>query len=41
MATRPAFLTRRFGGYLHRDIPQEDIELTHVGPDTLLAYIQG
>ena len=34
MATRPAFLTRRFGGYLHRDVPQEDAELTHVGPGT-------
>ena len=34
MATRPTFLTRRFGGYLHRDVPQEDAELTHVGPGT-------
>jgi phenylpropionate dioxygenase-like ring-hydroxylating dioxygenase large terminal subunit len=34
MATRAPFLTTRFGGYFHRDIPQEDTELTHVGPGT-------
>jgi len=34
MATRPAFLTTPFGGYYHRDVPQEDTELTHVGPGT-------
>jgi phenylpropionate dioxygenase-like ring-hydroxylating dioxygenase large terminal subunit len=34
MATRAPFLTTRFGGYHHRDIPQEDVELTHVGPGT-------
>ena len=34
MATRPTFLTTRFGGYFHRDVPQEDAELTHVGPGT-------
>ena len=34
MASRPPFLTRRFGGYFHRDVPQEDAELTHVGPGT-------
>jgi hypothetical protein len=34
MATRAPFLTTRFGGYYHRDIPQEDTELTHIGPGT-------
>ena len=34
MATRPAFLTTPFGGYYHREVPREDPELTHVGPDT-------
>ena len=34
MATRAPFLTTRFGGYYHRDVPQEDTELTHVGPGT-------
>jgi phenylpropionate dioxygenase-like ring-hydroxylating dioxygenase large terminal subunit len=34
MATRAPFLSTRFGGYFHRDIPQEDTELTHVGPGT-------
>jgi nitrite reductase/ring-hydroxylating ferredoxin subunit len=34
MATRTTFLTTRYGGYFHRDIPQEDTELTHVGPGT-------
>jgi phenylpropionate dioxygenase-like ring-hydroxylating dioxygenase large terminal subunit len=24
----------RFGGYYHRDIPKEDMEITHVGPGT-------
>ena len=23
-----------YGGYYHRDVPQEDPELTHVGPGT-------
>jgi phenylpropionate dioxygenase-like ring-hydroxylating dioxygenase large terminal subunit len=27
-------LTTRFGGYHHRDLPQEDTELTHVSPGT-------
>jgi hypothetical protein len=27
-------LRTRFGGYLHRDVPNEDAELTHVGPGT-------
>ena len=34
MATRSSFLRSRFGGYHHRDMPGEDAELTHVGPDT-------
>jgi len=34
MATRAPFLKTRYSGYLHRQIPQEDGELTHVGPDT-------
>jgi hypothetical protein len=34
MATRAPFLRTRFGGYYHRDIPEEDSELTHVGPGT-------
>jgi len=27
-------LTTRFGGYFHREVPEEDAELFHVGPDT-------
>ena len=34
MATRAPFLRTRFGAYLHREIPEEDTELTHVDPDT-------
>src|SRR5262252_6655539 len=34
MATRAPFLTTRFGGYYHRDVPQEDTELSHIGPGT-------
>ena len=34
MATRAPFLRTRFGAYFHRDIPDEDTELTHVGPGT-------
>ena len=34
MATRAPFLKARYSGYLHRQVPQEDTELTHVGPDT-------
>ena len=34
MATRAPFLRERFGGYHHRDVPAEDTELTHVGPNT-------
>jgi hypothetical protein len=34
MVTRAPFLRTQFGGYFHRDIPEEDTELTHVGPRT-------
>jgi len=34
MVTRARFLTTRFGGYFHREVPAEDAELSHVGPDT-------
>src|ERR1700720_2408019 len=32
--TRAGYLTTRFGGYLRREVPEEDAELSHVGPDT-------
>jgi nitrite reductase/ring-hydroxylating ferredoxin subunit len=28
------FLTTRYGGYFHRQVPEEDAELSHVGRDT-------
>jgi phenylpropionate dioxygenase-like ring-hydroxylating dioxygenase large terminal subunit len=34
MATRAPFLKTRYGGYFHREVPDEDTELTHVGPGT-------
>ena len=34
MSTRAPFLTTRFGAYFHRQVPQEDEELTHIGPGT-------
>src|SRR4051812_38871012 len=34
MVTRAPFLKTRFGAYHHREIPEEDGELTHVGPGT-------
>src|SRR5437660_167082 len=34
MVTRAPFLKTRFGGYHHRVVPDEDAELTHVGPET-------
>jgi phenylpropionate dioxygenase-like ring-hydroxylating dioxygenase large terminal subunit len=34
MASRAPFLKTRYGGYLHRDVPDENAELTHVGPET-------
>ena len=39
MVTRAGYLTTRFGGYLHREVPDEDAELSHVGPDTPCANI--
>jgi phenylpropionate dioxygenase-like ring-hydroxylating dioxygenase large terminal subunit len=34
MATRAPYLKARYSGYNHRQVPSEDFELTHVGPDT-------
>jgi nitrite reductase/ring-hydroxylating ferredoxin subunit len=34
MVARAPFLKTRYGGYFHRQVPVEDTELTHVGPDT-------
>ena len=34
MATNPGLLQTIYGGYHHRDVPKEDVELTHVGPGT-------
>jgi hypothetical protein len=34
MVTRAPFLKTRYSGYHHRQVPQEDTELTHVGPET-------
>src|SRR5580704_10945753 len=34
MVTRAPYLKARYSGYHHRHVPQEDSELTHVGPDT-------
>ena len=34
MVTRAPFLNTRYGGYFHREVPDEDAELTHVGPAT-------
>jgi phenylpropionate dioxygenase-like ring-hydroxylating dioxygenase large terminal subunit len=33
-SNRAPYLRSRFGGYHHRTVPQEDAQLTHVGPDT-------
>ena len=32
--TRAGLLKTRYGGYLHREVPDEDAELSHVGPNT-------
>jgi hypothetical protein len=32
MVARAPFLKTRYGGYFHRDVPEEDAELTHVTP---------
>jgi phenylpropionate dioxygenase-like ring-hydroxylating dioxygenase large terminal subunit len=34
MAERAAFLRTAYGAYFHRDLPEEDTELTRVGPGT-------
>lgn len=34
MVTKAHFLTVPYGGYYHRDIPEEETELTHSGPGT-------
>ena len=34
MASRAPFLKTQFSGYLHRSVPDEDSELTHVGLET-------
>jgi hypothetical protein len=34
MATRATLLTQLYGAYDHRDVPQENEELTYVGPGT-------
>ena len=34
MTTSVPFLNIPYGGYLHRDVPAEDGEITHVGPGT-------
>src|SRR5688572_32820880 len=34
MASRAAFLKTQYGGYHHRHVPEENAELTHIGPDT-------
>jgi phenylpropionate dioxygenase-like ring-hydroxylating dioxygenase large terminal subunit len=34
MISRAPFLKTRYGGYFHREVPEEDTELTHVGPGT-------
>ena len=36
MARKRELLTATFGAYLNRDLPEEDTELTHVGPGTPL-----
>jgi len=34
MVTRAPFLKTCYGGYFHREVPEEDAELTHVEPGT-------
>ena len=34
MATRAPFMNTAYSGYYHRDVPKENEELTHVGPNT-------
>ena len=33
-STRAPFLSQKYGGYYHSQVPKEDEELTHVGPGT-------
>ena len=33
-STRAPFLSTKYGGYYHSQVPKEDDELTHVGPGT-------
>ena len=33
-STRAPFLSTKYGGYYHSQVPKEDEELTHVGPGT-------
>ena len=33
-SSKPTFLTETYSGFLHRDVPTEDVDLTHVGPGT-------
>ena len=33
-SSKPTFLTETYSGYSHRDVPTEDVDLTHVGPGT-------
>ncbi len=34
MVTRSPFMNTAYSGYYHRDVPKENEELTHVGPNT-------
>ncbi len=34
MTTSASFLKTRYGGYLHREVPDEDVEFSRVGPGT-------
>ena len=34
MSTRAPFMNTAYSGYYHRDVPKENEELTHVGPNT-------
>jgi len=37
MITRARFLKTRNGGYLHREVPEEDAALTPVDPEELVV----
>ena len=34
LTSRAPFLNKTYSAYFHRDIPEEDTKLTHVGPGT-------